>query len=549
MTVSTNTYRAYLLGAPDIELPLDDDAPGRLTLDAGRAPQVQGSLTLKPQSLAVLDALDPRESARVRVECSTGTTTRFFNLGLRKRAVSQAGAGVTIDLASDEALLDDYRPLDDIALFAAQDSLRALVDQVLATAIPGAALEPGTIDPPVRALIDSTNLVRNPRAQLNTTDWSSASALIRQSTGGPAYAPSYVAVQSGGGGLMLSYSDAGVPLQAGVRYRLSADIGADLGQVVGIDALVKNSSGTVLLDVAEAPIAKDATAWQRMAVEFTAPAGAVKAQLRAFTTGPVVAGHYFAVTGWRVSPVTIDPTDAGYFDGDTTDTDDYAYTWAAGGAFSTSIRTDRLDRADDLLLWRAGVSALDFLMPIVQAFGLRLVCDERRAWSLRDENHRAAGAVSVRYGVNMIAGDDTLDRQGGWFDAAVVTHRWRDADGIEQTRTESFALHTPYTRCVLFERDTPYPGPGFAEYAVRRAQGRGRDVSVTRVPDLTEHPEQHATLLLTGAPAQVGITQAVTFDLARDEVTITSRTADTPPGAIDLLAGTIDALAGTIDSL
>lgn len=549
MTISTHTYRAYLIGTPDIELLIDRDGQSQLTLDAGRAPHVEGELALKPHSMAVLDALDPREDARVRVECGTGATSRVFDLGLRKRTVTQADATTKIAVASDEALLDDYRPLADVPMFDVQDSLRAIVNRALDLAIPGAELEPGTIDPPVRALIASNNLVRNPRAQLNTADWSSASALLRQPTGGPAHAPSYVAVQSGGAGLLLSYDDAGVPLRAGTRYRLSADIAADVGQTVGIDALVKDGSGTVLLDVAEAPIAKDATAWQRMVVEFTAPAGAVKAQLRAFTTGPVVAGHYFAVTGWRVSPVTIDPTDTGYFDGDTTDTDDYAYTWSAGGAFSTSIRTDRLDRADDLLLWRAGVSALDFLIPIVQAFGLRLVCDERRAWSLRDENHRAPGAVSVRYGVNMVAGDDTLDRQGGWFDAAVVTHRWRDADGLEQTSTESFALHTPYTRCVLFERDTPYPGPGFAEYAVRRAQGRGRDVSVTRVPDWTEHPEQHATLLLTGAPAQVGITQAVTFDLARDEVTITSRTADTPPGAIDLLVGTIDALVGTIDSL
>lgn len=554
MTVSTHTYRAFLVGAPDVELQIDTDQDGEITLDAGRAPHVLGALAVKPQGMSILDALDPRVSRRVRVECrmlsATGVPTlRTFDLGLRRRGVTQAEARANIDLASDEALLDDYRPLLDRGLFDFQHSLRALVGEVLATAIPGASLAPGTINPPVRALIDSRNLVRNPRAQLNLNDWSGSVALQRQATGGPAWAPSYVALQSPGVGVLVSYSDAGVPLQGGKRYRLSADLGAPPGQIIAIDALVKDSAGTTILDVSESPVKKDASAFQRLSVVFDAPAGAVKAQLRAFTTGPVAAGQYFAVTGWRLSEVTVDPSDTGYFDGDTPDTAEYSYGWTGGGAYSTSTRTDILGRADDLLVWPAGMSALEFLMPIVQAFGLRLVCDEHRVWTLRDENYRAPGGISVRYGINMVDGEDTLDRDGGWFDAAVVRHRWRDQDNNEQERTESFALHTPYTRCVLFERSTPYPGPGFAEYAVRRAQGRGRDVSMTRVPDWSEQPEQHATLILDGAPVQIGITQTVTFNLGRDEVTVTSRTTDTPPGAIDLLPGSIDALAGAIDTL
>lgn len=554
MTETTHVYRAFLLGTPERELQIDADGAHDITLDAGQAPHIVASLTFKPQDAAILDALDPRDSARVRIECSTTGATgppvrRTFDLGLRRRGVSQADAVAAARFASDEALLEDFRTLVDRGLFDFQHSLRALVGEVLTTAIPGASLAPGTIDPPVRALIDSQNLVRNPRAQLNLNDWSGSVALQRQATGGPAWAPSYVALQSPGGGVLVSYSDEGVPLQGGKRYRLSADLGAPLGQIIAIDALVKDAAGTTILDVSESPVEKDASAFQRLSVVFDAPAGAVKARLRAFTTGPVAAGHYFAVTGWRLSEVTVDPSDTGYFDGDTPDTADYSYGWTGGGAYSTSTRTDILGRADDLLVWPAGMSALEFLMPIVQAFGLRLVCDEHRVWTLRDENYRAPGGISVRYGINMVDGEDTLDRDGGWFDAAVVRHRWRDQDNNEQERTESFALHTPYTRCVLFERSTPYPGPGFAEYAVRRAQGRGRDVSVTRVPDWSEQPEQHATLILDGAPVQIGITQTVTFDLGRDEVTVTSRTTDTPPGAIDLLPGSIDALAGAIDTL
>lgn len=195
MTETTHTYRAFLLGTPEHELQIEDDDSSHITLDAGQAPHILAGLALKPQSMAILDALDPRGSARVRVECTmTGQTgpavLRTFDLGLRRRSVAQADALALVELASDEAMLDDYRPLTDRSLFYSQHSLRAIVEEVLGVAIPGATLAPGTIDPPVRAVIDSTNLVRNPRAQHNTADWASAAPLLRETIGGPADAPS-----------------------------------------------------------------------------------------------------------------------------------------------------------------------------------------------------------------------------------------------------------------------------------------------------------------------------------------------------------------------
>lgn len=187
---------------------------------------------------------------------------------------------------------------------------------------------------------------------------------------------------------------------------------------------------------------------------------------------------------------------------------------------------------DDAFTWQAGQSALDFLHPLVQVAGYRLVCDEARQWTLRSEDYYADGSTMIRHGVNMIEADETIDRESGiWFDAAVTRHTWTDSGGLEQIRTDSYALTTPYTRLALFERDTPYPGPGFSEYAVRRAQQRGREVTATSVSDWRVNAEQPVTIYLADAPIQTGLTQSVEFDLSTDRMTINTRTVDTPDAA------------------
>lgn len=185
---------------------------------------------------------------------------------------------------------------------------------------------------------------------------------------------------------------------------------------------------------------------------------------------------------------------------------------------------------DDAFTWKAGQSGLAFLQPLVQAAGFRLVCDESRAWTLRDESYVLTPTVSIRYGVNMNAGTDVIDRDTGlWCDACVVRYSWRNAAGEALEETDAYALSTPYTRLRLIERDTPYPGPGFAAYVVRRSQFRGREVEATRGADWNVRAEQYVSIVLDGAPTQTGVIESVEFDLAGDRMIVRSRTVDTPP--------------------
>ncbi len=102
-----------------------------------------------------------------------------------------------------------------------------------------------------------------------------------------------------------------------------------------------------------------------------------------------------------------------YFDGATAAGSGYTYEWQDAAHASASSRLPVTERAPELFEWRAGVSAIDFLAPLVQANGFRLVCDEQRRWTLRGVNYIAPGsAVALRYGVNIIdAGGGRLPRR------------------------------------------------------------------------------------------------------------------------------------------
>lgn len=562
MTVSAHAYSAVLTGSPDRVLSMTG---GSISLNATRRPHVDGRVTIALPSLGTLTALDPRMSParRIRVKAVAtfpwGVQSREFDLALRDRSVNLEDATVTLVIASDEALLGDFAPLaDDVTPLSYQASLRALVNYVLGVVVPGAVLAPGS-DVAVPALAESSNLIRNPRAGTALTDWfttwtgGALNPLTRQNTGGPAYSPSYVAAQAAGNttGGEVYLDNAVISVTPGKLYELSVDVHAPVGQSITVDAILYDAVGNIVAFATPVTFTPGPV-WTRKAVAFDAIGNTARVRPRVRVNGTWAAATYVNVTAWRLSESTGDRVaDRLYFDGATADTAQYDYAWANGAHASISTRKPLIDTASpDALTWQAGQDAMSFLAPIVQAAGLRLVCDEQRVWTLRDESYDAGGSIEVRHGVNLIGGSEKIARgDRDWFDAAVAIYTWTDRNGARQERIDAYALTTPHTLLRRFDFTTPYPGPGFAEYAVRRAQGRGREVTVTTVADWTAKAEQGFTAILDGTPTQVGSTNLVTFNLDTDEVTITSRTVDTPAGAIDLLVGTIDSLVGTIDAL
>lgn len=538
---------------------------GSVSFDSTRAPFVQQRLTL-PLTID-LEAIDPRTSPapRVILESRKGAAVRTCDLHVRSYAVDRARGDVSLELASDEALLSDYAPAaDDDTPYTHQRSLRAVCNYVLNKVIPGATLAatPNN-EADVTVYSAATNLIPSPRV----TDLSSYVAFnVTRSADASFPGPqdgvphnglhlynatnidSYVSVGGDTGDMRLG-------MTAGKTYTLSAtgSVRATLGGATGPRALrigvfykVRGEAG--YRESFSPALPTQVNASTRVAVTFTLPPDTIEAFVRMYH------GRGSGTVTWalpRLSEQTEPgPHNTDYFWGGKPSNSAYIYTWNGNADASASERKVIIDAASaDSLWWRAGVSALDFLAPIVQAAGFRLVCDERRRWTLRGEGFLAPGTLNLREGVNVIDGSDRVDRgDGGWFDARVTRYQWRDRNGNQQERIDAH-VQPGYTRLTTVEVQAPYPGPGRSAYAVRRAQGRGREITATAPADWSVTADQSLAARLEGTPAQLGTVLAVGFDIASDRMTITARTVETPAGAINLLDGTVNALTGTVNNL
>lgn len=418
----------------------------------------------------------------------------------------------------------------------------------LRTSYVGKVLEPGP-DADVTAYWGVTNLFTNPSFENTTAGWANGSLAtgLGATTGQKLFGAYAGWWQTTGSGQSFIDFNGPISVQAGRSYVFSQYMRASVARPGRVMIRFKNAAGVVLADRYSAAVGLSTTAWTRVSSIQVAPAGATQATAHVEYQASA-AGQFVYVDGLMFHEGTeVVP----YFDGDTADSTTYVYDWTNTAHVSTSTRTPTTERPPEALIWRAGVSAMAFLEPLLKASGLRIVCDEERRWSLRTAEYRADGTQSFRHAINVETADEQLSREDdAWFDAAVYEYIWTDKDGIEQRRVDAFALTATPTKVRRVElRDTVYPGPGRAAHIVRRAQGRGRTVTVSAIPTWTERTDQYLSVALEGTPIQTGIAGSVRYDFATDTVTVSSRTTDTAAGAIDLLAGTINALPGTINNL
>lgn len=559
MSIGTDEYTATLV-AGEAEYPLAIRRNGRIDIDETSAFHVTASLDLSFPDTALQVALDPRTRARVKIDVEAETAgtpqTRSFDLALRSRPIRRGpGAFAAVTLASDEALLEDHRALeDDGTPFTLAASLRDIVNYVLDTVIPGATLEASpAVDADMTPYWAVTNLMPNPALRSIVGNWIAGGVngtLTRETGwgagvipgGDPSVTTATFTSWSGNSGLgqggsfprtasVVPYA----PVSEGRVYTVYCYALSNPGKALRLAAQIFGSDGQVLSGGTPiTTITIPGNTWTLIKGTIRTPANASRISPFVYAAEGVqwTSGQNFRTTKWMIHegdyPLTVP-----WFDGATPEDDFYEYVISGDANASATTRTPKVDATDpEALIWSAGQSALEFLRPLVQAAGFRLVCDEQRRWTLRDAGYSASGVISIREGVNLIDGEDLIDLDlGDWSDAQTTIYEWEDRDGIRQRKVDSFTLNTPPILVKRVQIDAPYPGPGRSEYAVRRAQGRGRQVTATVVADWRATVEQSAEIRLLGAPTQTGRSSRLSYDIATNRMTVTTRTTDTPEAA------------------
>jgi hypothetical protein len=534
---------------------------GDAVLDAARVPYAAASVEVAVTNPDTVEAIDPRQGVRAVLTASNaGVSSRSFNLGVRERTIDHAAKTMKLELASDEAMLIDYAPItQDMGAFAVQSSARAVCNYVLGKVIPGASLSAGSADADATTLADATNMVTDPRfatgaagglGQGNVTILTDNTWLGTENVAGihmynPTNVDGYVEWKSQemafgmAVGRTYTWSATG-----SVRSTMGGSEGGLARRLVAV-ALVNGGYQNIGYSP-QVPLTVNAST--RVETTFTVPQGTTQVWIRAFH------GHTQGTITWRAFRLSETHDTPGshnwdYFDGSRTATDQYAYAWTGTADASTSRRVALIDRAPELLIWEPGVSAWDFLSPIVTIAGLRLWCDENRVWRLTDPaEYTVPGVLSVT-GFNAPEGSDTITRSDPevYCTGIVVKYTWRDTNGEQREAIDSAGVAGSV---LVWEFNRPYPGPGAAAAMLNRRAGAGRVQEVTALIDYAATPGMEARITLPSTADQQGLLTSVSWSLTDGLMQVgTKGLLDLVKGSINALTGTIDQLTGTIDQL
>ncbi|MCM3778992.1 hypothetical protein [Microbacterium hydrocarbonoxydans] len=534
---------------PYAPLPISE---GRVTLDENHAPYGLASVDVPLSDLGILERIDPREGQRVTLAAydsatDPGTTPpRVFDLGLRGRTVDHKTGRVSLELATDEALLMDKRRLAataDGSPRAFETSLRGICNWALG--LIGANLLAGTADADVTAAWDATNLQTNPTAGTDLSGWTGAGGALARGTGGILPTPtiaSFVRVTMNAGEARGPYFEGGDAaailngtMNVGIRekqlYRVSAWVRTSASKSIRLSVQQRNAAGALAGTNLNGPaFTTTANTWHRLTFVFQAYPGALRVGVYAYlASGTYAAGQTVDITGVTITEGTLEVP---HFDGGTNGGSDsrYVYTWNGTPQLSTSERRALVPRPPELFDWKPGQSLHEFLEPLTESVGLRLFCDEQRVWRLIDPaEYEVPGYIVVQSKFNATEGTDTISRNTeDWATGVLVTYRWVDAEG---TQREAFDFAGTDDLVMRVERESEYPGPGAAAYILNSLTGRGRVQDVTALVDFRATPTNDVSIDLPGTVKQTGKVRRVVFGLKTGLMEVGTR------GLIDTLPG------------
>lgn len=187
----------------------------------------------------------------------------------------------------------------------------------------------------------------------------------------------------------------------------------------------------------------------------------------------------------------------------------------AAGEGTASIDTDAAE-------WKPGVTAWDYVQPLVQQAGLRLWCDEARSWHLTEPAVSTGGSLALSGTGTITRAEETIGRDDGWWDAVVITYEWVDGSGATQYAYD-VAGDVSATKVLSLTYKRPDPGTGAAAALLTRTSRRGRKFDTEAISNYTASPGQSVVLTETGVATQTGAVSSIEWRFPDAEMTVGTR--------------------------
>lgn len=512
---------------------------GTITLNEGAAPYVQASLTLAFPRTSTLAAMDPTTRPRVIVVVQGNGVTRTFDLLLSARQPDFKTSTVGVNLVSDEAFLLDYAPsADDRSNWTRQSSVRSIVQAVLARSV-GTVTLGGTSNASYVTYSQLTNLIQNTGGENGSDPWAGTNATVEASSTWRQYG-TYSLKVTASSTSSASYAWATVSASSGGTYTVScfyrqssAQTGTVNGDARKLQIVAVVDGNTVIIGRSN-QASNVANTTTKLTATFKVPDTASEVAVRLVNgsgSGSASPSYFDGLLMTEGDGNDTNGLPLVVFDGSVANTTAYTYTWDGTGDRSSSTRTPVVERDPESLTWSLGQTAMDFLQPILQAVGMRLFCDESRAWWLVSNEYAVDGVVRISAGDNAYSGSDLMSRTATGpdgaplnTDAVFVHFTWRDkVTGLDREKWD-IAAPAGYQRPYVVERpNKPYTGPGTASYLLSRYKARRRTQNVTAAVDYSVTPGQEVAITLPGMDLQSGYVDAVSWSLSADEMTVYSK--------------------------
>jgi hypothetical protein len=538
---------------------------GILTIDDGWAPRVQASIVIARPSLAVLAALDPTiRTSRVRLvlRADADESSLFLDLKITARQMNAADATVSLNLQSDEALLQDFGLVSsgpDKTFWAYQSSVHSIVFNVL-----NRALGVGNFSLAISATVPTPwpsfptysrveNLIPNGSFDNGSPlPWVGLGAVVTASTGFRLTGQYSLLVNPNSTSNDSAAEVTEIRVMPGKTYTVSGFIGRAGVQPGTLNARARRIwiytyiDGQVVV-IGQSPQAPNIAATSRQAVTFTVPANAESVNVRLYSGA--ASGTSAGVYWENVMMVEGDGLDTNatsvmpFFDGATADSSTYTYDWTGDTNNSSSTRTPVLDRGPDALTWSPGQTAWDFLTPILQAVGWRLAPRQfGRGWIVTSVDDLDPGSpLAISVGQNLYALSDLVSRTASQSDgtplfaeAVLIHYTWTDsASGERREQWESAGPTTAQKVHTIERPDVAYPGPGTAAYVLDRLASRRRQLTVDAAEDYVALPGREVSITGPGGDVVTGVVDALTWDFASARMTVKTKGLVTiPSGAL-----------------